>query len=229
MANEDKWCFAWHVPRAGDEGRDRAALVKFSKWNPGDVITVSFLDGDPALQDRVAQAAQAWTTPELARLTLDFRKNTMDTLIRITFTPGGSWSVIGTTCKQLTDLTRPTMQLGWLTPNSNDLAIQSVVLHEFGHALGLIHEHQNPGSTINWNKENVYRDLSQPPNSWSKETIDRNMFQPYEQAATNFTAVDPLSIMMYPIPATWTTDGFSAGFNNTLSATDKEFIHAQYP
>ena len=229
MANEDKWCFAWHSPRAADEGRDRAALVKFSKWNPGDVITVSFLDGDPGLQERVAQAAQAWTTPELARLTLDFRKNTTDTLIRITFTPGGSWSVIGTTCKQLTDLTRPTMQFGWLTPNSNDLAIQSVVLHEFGHALGLIHEHQNPGSAINWNKENVYRDLSQPPNSWSKETIDRNMFQPYEQAATNFTAVDPLSIMMYPIPATWTTDGFSAGFNNTLSATDKEFIHGQYP
>jgi hypothetical protein len=55
------------------------------------------------------------------------------------------------------------------------------------------------------------------------------MFRPYEQAETNFTTVDPLSIMMYPFPPSWTLDGFSAGFNNELSDQDKEFIRAQYP
>ena len=35
--------------------------------------------------------------------------------------------------------------------------------------------------------------------------------------------------MMYPIPAAWTTDGFSAGFNRELSGTDKEFIRDAYP
>lgn len=229
MSNQDKWCFAWVAPRIGDEGKDRAALVKGSKWNAGDVITISFLDGDPDLQDRVKQTALAWTAPGLANLILDFRKNTNDTFIRISFVPGGSNSLVGTTCKYITDLTRPTMKFGWLTPASSDLAIRQVVLHEFGHALGLIHEHQNPGSVINWNKENIYRELSGPPNSWSKETIDRNMFQPYQQSETNYTAVDPKSIMMYPIPASWTTDGFSAGFNDALSDQDKTFIHEQYP
>jgi serralysin len=33
---------------------------------------------------------------------------------------------------------------------------------------------------------------------------------------------------MYPIPKAWTLDGFSAGFNKELSATDKKFIKENY-
>jgi serralysin len=58
--------------------------------------------------------------------------------------------------------------------------------------------------------------------------IDHNMFEPYSADLTNYTAVDPTSIMMYPFPAKWTLDGFSAGLNTDLSATDKRFIHEQY-
>ena len=34
--------------------------------------------------------------------------------------------------------------------------------------------------------------------------------------------------MMYPIPATWTTDGFSIGLNAGLSEQDRAFIREQY-
>jgi len=34
---------------------------------------------------------------------------------------------------------------------------------------------------------------------------------------------------MYPIPAAWTTDGFSVGLNEDLSATDRDFIREAYP
>jgi hypothetical protein len=33
---------------------------------------------------------------------------------------------------------------------------------------------------------------------------------------------------MYPIPANWTNDGFSADLNKELSETDKEFIRNAY-
>jgi len=227
MENSDQWCFTAPVPRPSDEGKDRAALVKSTKWNPGDVITISFLDGDPALQERVKQAALAWTAPGLANVVFDFRNNTTNTFIRISFVGRGSNSDLGTTCKWRTDMTQPTMRFGWLTLASSDDEVNRVVLHEFGHALGLVHEHQNPGGSFNWNKENVYRDLGLI--GWSKEQVDVNMFDPIAQSESNFTAFDPSSIMTYVIPATWTTDGFSVGLNQTLSAQDKSFIHAQYP
>jgi serralysin len=226
---DNQWCFAWPAARKSVSGKDKAALVKASRWSSGDIITVSFLDGDPGVQDKVAEAARGWTVPQLANLSLDFRKNTNDTLVRISFRNPGSWSVIGTTCRQMTDKTQPTMNFGWLTPDSADDEIQRVVLHEFGHALGLIHEHQNPAGGIKWNRDAVIRDLSGPPNNWSLDVIEHNMFEPYAANETNFTKVDGASIMMYPIPSNWTTDGFSVGTNTQLSATDKQFIHQQYP
>src|SRR5580704_1081735 len=83
--NDNQWCFAWPAARKSVSGKDKAALVKASRWNSGDIITVSFLDGDPDVQDKVAEAARGWTAPQLANLTLDFRKNTNDTLVRISF------------------------------------------------------------------------------------------------------------------------------------------------
>lgn len=224
--NQNKWCFAWFAERAGGDA-DRAALVRAARWNSGDVITVSFLDGDAKVQARVRDVAGQWTEPGMANLTLSFQK-IPDTAIRISFQRPGSWSMIGTTCRQITDRQEPTMNYGWLTAESSDEDVQRVVLHEFGHALGLIHEHQNPAGGIPWDRAAVMRDLSAPPNSWPPDVIEQNMFLPYSQGETNFTRVDPASIMMYPIPANWTTNGFSVGLNNGLSETDRAFIRQQY-
>ena len=102
--------------------------------------------------------------------------------------------------------------------------------HEFGHALGLIHEHQNPAGGIHWNKEVVYKDLGGPPNNWDPRTIDNNMFQRYSKTITQYTDVDSRSIMMYFVPAEYTIDHKSYGDDVfDLSDTDKRFIKAQYP
>lgn len=227
MANKDQWCFAWLATRKGKTGKDRLAQLKGARWNSGDIITVSFLDGDPAVQRKVKRVAQGWTAPGRANLVLDFREDN-NTLVRISFKYSGSWSVIGTTCKQVPKK-QPTMNFGWLTPDSEYEEIRRVVLHEFGHALGMIHEHQNPGGTIHWNRKQVIKDLSGPPNSWTIDVINHNMFEPYSNAETNHTVLDPRSIMMYPLPKKWTTDGFSVGLNDRLSTLDKQFVHTLYP
>ena len=38
------------------------------------------------------------------------------------------------------------MNYGWLEPDTELREYQRVVRHEFGHALGMIHEHQNPAA-----------------------------------------------------------------------------------
>ena len=81
------------------------------------------------------------------------------------------------------------------------------MLHEFGHAIGLIHEHQNPKGGVNWNKVAVKHDLRGPPNYWNDVTIENNIFRFYPEKDVIATKVDPQSIMMYPIPKSWTLMG----------------------
>lgn len=209
-------------------GKTRAAVLDESKWQPGTQIAVRFLEGDGRLRQRVRSVAEEWTGPDMARLGLDFvDEGPAD--IRIAFRPGnGSWSYLGTDAQQI-PAPQPTMNYGWLTPESSDDELRRVVLHEFGHALGLIHEHQNPNTPIPWNRPAVIADLSQPPNSWTLEMIENNIFKRYDPAEVSSTPADEESIMMYPIPASWTTNGFSADLNNELSQTDKDFIRSAYP
>jgi serralysin len=131
-------------------------------------------------------------------------------------------------CRRI-DEPEPTMNYGWLTPDSTEDELRRVVLHEFGHALGLIHEHQNPKGGIEWNRDAVIADLEGPPNNWPLSVIESNIFAKYPKTDVVATDVDAESIMMYPIPRAWTLDGFSADLNSELSEQDKEFIRTNYP
>jgi serralysin len=226
MPNNLQYCMCLTDPNPKQSQGYRAAILKNSRWQPGDVISVRFLDGDPALQDRVRKVAKEWT--KVANLTFDF-VDAAPSDIRIAFAQGnGSWSYIGTVCRSIPE-PQPTMNYGWLTTDSDETELRRVVLHEFGHAIGLIHEHQNPKGGIHWNKSAVIRDLSGPPNNWSEATIENNMFKFYPLTDVIPTDVDDSSIMMYPIPQSWTTDGFSAGLNGELSDNDRSLVASVYP
>lgn len=228
MAHDIRYCFAW-LDDSLAVGSSRAALWRTAKWPEHSAISISFLSGDESLRRRVQIAAEQWIAPGIANLAFHFRDDTNDTDIRIAFEQGdGSWSRLGASCRQAPK-GKPTMNFGWLTPESSTQEIESVVLHEFGHALGMIHEHQHPAGGIDWNKEVIYAELGGPPNNWSKQTVDTNMFDPWSTSETNFTSVDPTSIMMYPIPAHWSRNGFHVELNTKLSQCDREFMAQQYP
>jgi hypothetical protein len=195
-------------------------------WKAGRVLRVRFLDGESLVQEKVKNVAREWE--QYANVRFDF-ENDANAEIRISFmADSGSWSFCGTDCLGIPK-DKPTMNLGWLRPNTPNDEYSRVVLHEFGHALGLAHEHQNPVTNIPWNKPAVYRAYSGPPNSWTQAKVDFNLFQTYAVDQTQFTEFDRHSIMLYPIPKEFTDGVFAVGWNTRLSDTDKRFIGLLYP
>ncbi len=201
------------------------AAITGKLWQPGRILRVRFLDGDPQVQARIAPFADQWS--EHANVTFQFG-NDPDAEIRISFQNQGSWSYLGTDALVIPQ-NQPTMNFGWLTLATPNDEYQRVVVHEFGHALGCIHEHQNPVNDIPWDREAVYRYYQGPPNYWSREQVDINLFTRYEADITQFSAFDPKSIMLYPIPNEFTKGDFEIGWNHSLSANDKQFISTLYP
>jgi hypothetical protein len=194
-------------------------------WHPGQTLTVEFLDGDPEVQQTVKSLCREWTN----HINLHFEfGDDPNPDIRISFSLPGSWSYVGTDAHGIA-ADRPTMNFGWLQPGLSEPEYRRVVLHEFGHALGAVHEHQNPTVEIPWDREAVYRQYAMAPNYWDRETVDVNIFETYQAELTNHTRFDPDSIMLYPIPNELTVGDFEVGWNNTLSELDRELMSTQYP
>lgn len=123
-----------------------------------------------------------------------------------------------------------TMNFGWLEADSSYDAFAGVVLHEFGYALGCVHEHQHPESPIPWDEEAVYNYYTGPPNNWARLKVRMNVLTKFGKGMTQFSEFDSKSIMLYPIPNAHTTGDWSIDWKNSeLSDTDKEFIGEMYP
>jgi hypothetical protein len=204
----------------------RAVVEKFFLWDTGDKLRIRFLDGDPVVQQKVKAVANEWL--QFVNLGFEFG-NDPNAEIRISFAQKGtSWSWVGTQARRI-DRAKPTMNYGWLAPATSDREYHRVVLHEFGHAIGMGHEHESPtAKSIPWDKEAVYAYYLRT-NGWDRPQVDVQVLDLYSTSETNFTAFDPESIMLYAIPDELTVGSYSVGWNTQLSAIDKSFMRSRYP
>ncbi len=201
------------------------AVLTETRWKPGRTLRCKFLDGVEPVQQKVIHYAKQWEN--FANIRFEFVEPGEDAEIRISFLDSGSWSYLGNVALVI-PVNEPTMNYGWLTPTTDDEEYSRVVIHEFGHALGCIHEHQHPEAGIPWDVEKVYR-YYQVTQGWSRSDVDINVLGRYSRDETNFSEYDPASIMQYSVPNDLTIGDFEIGWNTRLSDTDKAFVGTIYP
>lgn len=150
-----------------------------------------------------------------------------DADVRISFADeNASWSMVGTDSqhpetKKGGGKSTASMNLGWFDVGT--------YIHEFGHMLGMVHEHQNPrGVQIKWDipKLVTYMENTQ---GWDKAEVEKNVVDKYKIEQINGSDFDPLSIMLYFFPPDLTTDNEGSKQNFRLSGIDTEWISKTYP
>ncbi|RMS86940.1 M10 family metallopeptidase, partial [Pseudomonas savastanoi] len=175
-------------------------LVSFSKyWARGRTLKMLFQKDPPAiLTTPVVEAAKKW----LPHINLKFEFVTGGASdIRIDFNEHLNWSAIGTDAL-LAEQNEATMEFNVKELFTADLKpmpdLTRIVLHEFGHALGAVHEHRHPQANIPWNEPLLRPLLLQ--SGLTDEEINTNFFDKYEAADFYHSAYDRDSVMHYDIP-----------------------------
>lgn len=223
----------------------RGVVARSLTWRPGQSVKVCFRSGTRGAHQRVIRVAREWM--QYANVVFDFEENGAPRMcrgdghedIKIDFVDNrGWWSAYGTMSRQRD----PSMNLQFFgvdTPRytngqpARELELRRTILHEFGHALGMMHEHQSPNaecdSEINWDA--AYQMGARL--GWDKQMVHAQMRQLANVEEFNMTAVDRRSIMHYSLPPElfnlgrnsrcWVVD------NDDLSDQDRQFMAAVYP
>lgn len=218
-------------------------VADLQRWIPGQTIRVAFLDGDEDVWSDVRDAVQQIN--DACNLTLDFgsdgnfrRWSEQDTdrvaEIRVSFDKPGYFSLVGTDSVDPT-LGSPFGQVGG-RPHQASLNLggfaegrpprwQGTVRHEFLHALGFHHSHQNMRgpcqASFRWEDDpgyqptqseagafipdaegrrpGIYTYLAGYPNFWGRDKVDHNL-KTEEDPNVVAGPFDPESVMLYRFP-----------------------------
>ena len=222
-------------------GAASAAAIVHKIWSKSR-LQASFVDAnhyDPTglIRSRIRTVVQKWSDASLGGINFDWIDQMQyDSDIRISLAPDGTfWSLVGTDTR-MSGSNLVTLNLGFNnseyyasddTSNFYVREFQRLVLHEFGHALGFIHEHLSPKSQIRFNEPAAIAYFRENGLGHLTDDQIREQVLTPDPEAENLTEFDLKSVMLYPFPASIAnppTDN-----NWELSAGDIATVRRAYP
>ncbi len=201
-------------------------LYRFWPWRAGDTIHVQFLDGALPMWGKVADlitGPYGWNACSSVQFHFcqvqGCTQQEPHAAVRITFAKGSSWSYLGA-YGNIHPFTGATMNLA-VDGNTSYGGFCHAVLHEFGHALGLLHEQEHPqglpwdvAAFERWHRERGY-DVEAARQFWFRSASpDSSVPGPY----------DPNAIMHYYVPAEWMLDRVSRGGSNNITPRECAWV-----
>jgi hypothetical protein len=228
MSNEDQEEFeTWNFhdivscktePVEEDIGPNGAqAAVGGDFWNRGTELTVGFMRQAPNGREIVLKAVSIWQKILGNDLKFRFVDDWKNADIRVDFEKSdGHHSYVGKVNARVSK-TEKTLNLD---PNTKNFDVPTA-LHEFGHVIGLTHEHQNPWGAIKWNEDAVYAEFEKPPNYWNKQKTREQILNPSDKNRVKpGYRYDPWSIMHYVYdPAMINTEETKVNFSSLFPSS----------
>ncbi len=207
-------------PVAGGFGK-RAIGESKKFWKPGRTLRIAFVNTPvQAYRNAVKDAASLWLP--WVNLTFEFVAGKKGE-IKIFTEYDQTYSLMGTDALTVGP-SDATMVLGL---KIDDPHFEAKVVHEFGHALGMHHEHQHPDADIPWDLPKLYAHFAKAGES--AEEVDRQILYKVDRSLMLATRYDRKSIMHYPVRQELTIGDWSIPQNLKISRKDKAFMRKAYP
>ena len=203
--------------------RHKRSVGQWSKfWGNGRSLNITFVNAEPeTLRKQIEGIIRKWEPSTNLTFTFD---QALNGDIRIKTGAQTNESYVGTDAT-LAPSDQPTLSL-FVDPQDNDF--EWTILHEFGHALGLQHEHLHPKANIPWDKPKVY-DYYKTHYQWTKEQVDYNLFTLLPTVDFMQGPYDKESIMHYVVTNELTIGDWEVLRNTRISKLDRRNMRKAYP
>lgn len=226
---------------------ESAVWKRSDAWKANDPgpwkLLVGLFDAEKDLRNEIMTEARKWTGPNGANLEFVETEDVASAHIRIRVETDFNDSALGRQARHRKFSGTHTMRLGYLSNSrTNRRQRKRIIQHEFGHVLGLRHEHQHPDSGLTWRTNEIVADHL--GKNWGKcntkdvtpaqleklcEESVRSFYLSHSISGHKLAEYDPDSVMLYTFPASFNDEGVEVSRLNLISPKDLDFAKRLYP